>query len=41
VEDYLSKDLMVDEFISHTLPIENINDAIELMKKGEWYATRK
>lgn len=35
VEDFLSKDLMVDEFVSHTMPIESINEAVALMKKGE------
>uniref|UniRef100_A0A0P5RR22 Alcohol dehydrogenase class n=1 Tax=Daphnia magna TaxID=35525 RepID=A0A0P5RR22_9CRUS len=35
VEDYLSKELMVDELITHTLPIESINDAVDLMKKGD------
>jgi Zn-dependent alcohol dehydrogenase len=37
VEDYLSKQLMVDELITHTLPIESINEAVDLMKKGEWF----
>lgn len=36
VDQYVAKEIMVDEFISHTLPIESINDAAELMKKGEW-----
>ena len=30
---------MVDEFVSHTMPIESINEAVALMKKGEWYVT--
>jgi hypothetical protein len=37
VDEYLAKELMVDEFISHTMPIESINEAVELMEKGEWY----
>jgi S-(hydroxymethyl)glutathione dehydrogenase/alcohol dehydrogenase len=36
VDEYLAKELMVDEFISHTMPIENINEAVELIEKGEW-----
>lgn len=35
VEEYLAGDLKVDEFITHTLPIESINEAVELLKKGE------
>ena len=36
VDKYLSKELMVDEFVSHTMPIESINEAIGLIEKGEW-----
>lgn len=36
VDEYLSKELKVDEFISHTFPIESINEAIELVENGEW-----
>lgn len=35
VEEYLAGDLKVDEFITHTLPIESINDAVDMLKKGE------
>lgn len=33
----MSKELLVDEFITHTMPLASINDAADLMKKGEWY----
>ena len=36
VDQYLAKEIKVDEFISHTLPIESVNDAIDLMKQGKW-----
>lgn len=39
VEDYMSKNLMVDEFITHTLSIDSINDAVDMMKKGECVRT--
>jgi len=35
VEEYLSDELMVDELITHNLPIESINEAISLMKNGK------
>ena len=37
VDQYIAKEIKVDEFISHTLPIESINDAVDLMKTGKWY----
>lgn len=35
VEEYLQKKLKLDEFISHTLPFEQLNEAFHLMHKGE------
>lgn len=35
VEEYMSKKIMLDEFISHALPFENINEAFHLMHNGE------
>ena len=35
VEDYMAKKLMVDEFVSHDVPIEQINDAFHLMHSGQ------
>jgi S-(hydroxymethyl)glutathione dehydrogenase / alcohol dehydrogenase len=35
VERYLKGDIKVDEFITHTMPLEDINRAFELMHKGE------
>jgi len=36
VKEYLSDELMIDELITHDLPIESINEAINLMKNGKW-----
>jgi S-(hydroxymethyl)glutathione dehydrogenase/alcohol dehydrogenase len=35
VERYVKGELMVDEFITHRMPIADINHAFELMHKGE------
>lgn len=35
VEEYLQKKLKLDEFVSHTLPFEKLNEAFHLMHKGE------
>lgn len=35
VDAYLKKDFMIDEFITHNMNIEKINDAFDLMHKGE------
>jgi len=35
VERYLSGDIKVDEFVTHTMPLEDINRAFELMHSGE------
>lgn len=35
VEKYLNKQLKVDEFITHRLPLSEINKAFDLMHKGE------
>jgi len=35
VEKYMAKELMIDELITHNLPIESINEAIDLMKNGK------
>lgn len=35
VEDYMNKKLMVDEFVTHTLPFEQINEAFDLMHAGK------
>lgn len=37
VEDYMSKKLKVDEFVTHTLPFEKINEAFDLMHAGKRY----
>lgn len=35
VEEYLEKKLKVDEFVTHTLPFEKINEGFELMHAGK------
>ncbi len=35
VEDYMNGDLELDPYVTHTMPIEDINDAFELLEKGE------
>uniref|UniRef100_A0A672G5M9 Enoyl reductase (ER) domain-containing protein n=1 Tax=Salarias fasciatus TaxID=181472 RepID=A0A672G5M9_SALFA len=35
----LAKRLNLEEFISHKMTLNEVNDAIELMKKGQWYAS--
>lgn len=35
VNDYLKGKFALEDFITHTMPIENINQAFELMSKGE------
>uniref|UniRef100_A0A674NSI2 Alcohol dehydrogenase 1 n=1 Tax=Takifugu rubripes TaxID=31033 RepID=A0A674NSI2_TAKRU len=39
VERYLEKKLMLDEFITHETTLDQINDAIELMKHGKCIRT--
>lgn len=35
VQEYLSKELLVDEFITHTMNLEAINEAFDLMHAGK------
>lgn len=35
VEDYMNKKLMVDEFVTHTLPFDKINEGFDLMHAGK------
>ena len=35
VDQYMSGDIQVDPFITHTMPLEQINDAFHLMHEGE------
>ncbi|MBL4584031.1 MAG: S-(hydroxymethyl)glutathione dehydrogenase/class III alcohol dehydrogenase [Pseudomonadales bacterium] len=35
VEQYLNKELKVDEFVTHTMPLDKINDAFDLMHAGK------
>lgn len=36
VKTYLEQKLMLDEFITHKMTLDQINDAVELMKLGKW-----
>ena len=35
VERYMSGEIVIDPFITHTLPLERINEAFDLMHRGE------
>ncbi|MEM7292515.1 MAG: S-(hydroxymethyl)glutathione dehydrogenase, partial [Pseudomonadota bacterium] len=35
VDQYLSGEIKVDEMVTHTFPLEEINTAFELMHRGE------
>lgn len=35
VQRYLKKELLIDEFITHNLPLEQINEAFDLMHAGK------
>ena len=37
MDDYLAGKLKVDEFITHTMPLEQINEAFDLMHAGKRY----
>lgn len=35
VQEYLDKKLMVDEFVTHNMPLNDINEAFDLMHEGK------
>lgn len=35
VDEYLRGELMIDEFITHTMPLEKVNEAFDLMHEGK------
>ena len=35
MEDYLAKKIKVDEFATHSMPLDDINKAFELMHDGK------
>ncbi|MEM9103326.1 MAG: S-(hydroxymethyl)glutathione dehydrogenase/class III alcohol dehydrogenase [Pseudomonadota bacterium] len=35
VERYINGEIKIDEFVTHTMPLEDINKALDLMHKGE------
>ncbi len=36
VTAYLDKKIKLDEFITHNMTLDQVNDAFELMKHGKW-----
>ena len=36
VKAYLDKKVKLDEFITHRMSLESVNDSIDLMKHGKW-----
>ena len=39
VSDYMAKKINLDALITHTLNLDKINEAVELMKTGKWQVT--
>ena len=37
VDEYLNKEIMVDEFVTHTMPLDKVNEAFDLMHAGKRY----
>lgn len=35
VDAYMQKELMIDEFITHTMDLDKINEAFDLLHRGE------
>jgi Zn-dependent alcohol dehydrogenase len=35
VDEYLNKKMMLDEFVTHNMPFEKINEAFDLMHSGK------
>ena len=35
VDQYMAGDLNLDDFVTHTMPLDKINDAFHLMHEGE------
>jgi len=35
VESYVKKDILIDEFVTHTMGLDNINKALDLMRDGK------
>lgn len=36
VDDYLNKKLMLDEFVTHEMAFDKINEGFELLHSGKW-----
>lgn len=36
VDEYQKKKLMLDEFVTHEMPFEKINEGFELLHSGKW-----
>ena len=35
VQEYMQKEMKIDEFVSHNLPLDDVNKAFDLMHSGE------
>lgn len=40
VKAYMERKVKLDEFITHNMTLTQVNEAIELMKRGGWYISR-
>lgn len=40
MDEYLNKKIMLDEFVTHNMPFENINEAFDLMHSGKRFVNR-
>jgi len=41
VDSYMAKDMMVDEFVTHNMPLDKVNEAFDLMHAGKRYLYTK
>jgi Zn-dependent alcohol dehydrogenase len=40
VDEYLNKKIMLDEFVTHSMPFEKINDAFDLLHSGKRFVDK-
>lgn len=40
MDEYLNKRIMLDEFVTHSMPFEKINDAFDLMHSGKRFVDK-
>lgn len=41
VDEYLSKELLLDEFVTHHFSFEKINEGFDLLHSGNWWVLKK